>query len=205
MCLAIARTVILERRPVPMVARAMDVLVTSYSHSIKTGSYLKGIKYENTSPSTVPHDSIPGSAADVTASRVGVLGKSVTDESAAGAGSEHINRSSTLFASDPEENVSSEPPKTNTSDIQSVDGKPDAEKLLGFETSITEIQSSPLQQHFLGPANVSEQQEAQLSSPAISPDEMYSFVFSPVEEEMVGDPSYLVSIIVEFIRRYAVF
>jgi hypothetical protein len=41
-------------------------------------------------------------------------------------------------------------------------------------------------------------------SPAISTDEMYSLLFAPVEEEMVGDPSYLVAIIVEFLRRYVI-
>nr|XP_023886013.1 regulator of MON1-CCZ1 complex [Quercus suber]XP_023886014.1 regulator of MON1-CCZ1 complex [Quercus suber]XP_023886015.1 regulator of MON1-CCZ1 complex [Quercus suber]POE68904.1 uncharacterized protein c18orf8 like [Quercus suber] len=168
LCLAIARTVILERSPVPMVARAMDVLVTSYSHSVKTGSYLKGIKSEKTSPSSVPHVSSPRSGADISASRVDALEKSVKHASAAGVDNE--------YASDSEENPSSEPPKTNLSDLQIFDG------------------NNPLN------ANGSEQQEAQLTSPAISPEEMYSFVFAPVEEEIVGDPSYLVAIIVEFLH-----
>ncbi|KAK9986603.1 hypothetical protein SO802_031554 [Lithocarpus litseifolius] len=168
LCLAIARTVILERSPVPMVARAMDVLVTSYSHSVKTGSYLKGIKSEKTSPCSVPHVSSPRSGADASASRVDALEKSVKHASAAGVDNE--------YASDSEENPSSEPPKTNLSDLQIFDG------------------SNPLN------ANGSEEQEAQLTSPAISPEEMYSFVFAPVEEEIVGDPSYLVAIIVEFLH-----
>ena len=203
LCLAIARTVILERSPVTMVARAMDVLVTSYSHSVKTGSYLKGIKSEKTSPSSVPHVSSPRSGADVSASRVDALEKSVKHASAAGVDNE--------YASDSEENPSSEPPKTNLSDLQIFDGKVDNEKLMRAETSSTEVQPTSLQHHLLEPgnnplnANGSEQQEAQLTSPAISPEEMYSFVFAPVEEEIVGDPSYLVAIIVEFLHRYAVF
>ncbi|KAK7841482.1 regulator of mon1-ccz1 complex, partial [Quercus suber] len=198
LCLAIARTVILERSPVPMVARAMDVLVTSYSHSVKTGSYLKGIKSEKTSPSSVPHVSSPRSGADISASRVDALEKSVKHASAAGVDNE--------YASDSEENPSSEPPKTNLSDLQIFDGKVDNEKLMGAETSSTEFQPTSLQHHLLEPgnnplnANGSEQQEAQLTSPAISPEEMYSFVFAPVEEEIVGDPSYLVAIIVEFLH-----
>lgn len=203
MCLAIARTVILERSPVTMVARAMDVLVTSYSHSVKTGSYLKGIKSEKTSPSSVPHVSSPRSGADVSASRVDALEKSVKHASTAGVDNE--------YASDSEENPSSEPSKTNLSDLQIFDGKVDNEKLMRAETSSTEVQPTSLQHHLLEPgnnplnANGSEQQEAQLTSPAISPEEMYSFVFAPVEEEIVGDPSYLVAIIVEFLHRYAVF
>lgn len=46
-----------------------------------------------------------------------------------------------------------------------------------------------------------EQQESQLSSPAISPDELYKFVFTSVEEMMVEESEYLVAIITEFLRR----
>lgn len=46
-----------------------------------------------------------------------------------------------------------------------------------------------------------EQQESQLSSPAISPDELYKFVFASVEEIMVEESEYLVAIITEFLRR----
>ncbi|KAG7961673.1 hypothetical protein I3843_09G028000 [Carya illinoinensis] len=196
LCLAMARTVILERRPVAMVARAMDVLVTSYSHSIKMGSYLKGIKSEKALPSIATYVGSPSSAADTTASRMGVLGRSAKHESAASADSEHFNRTSTFSTSDTEENASFEPPKTNPSDIQSVDSRMDVG---------ANVQTSSSQHHLLGAsntpldANVSEQQE-ELTSPAIAPDEMYGFVFAPVEEEMVGDPSYLVAIIVEFLR-----
>jgi hypothetical protein len=194
-----------------MVARAMDVLVTSYSHSIKSGSYFKGIKSEKVLPSSMPHVTSPYSGADVSATRVGALGKAVTLESAAGVDSDYVNRSSTFSALDSEEKASSEPPKTNSSDLQFIDSKVDREKSMGAEISSAEVQPLSLQHHLLGQgnnplnANVSEQQEAQLTSPAISPDEMYSFVFAPVEEEMVGDPSYLVAIIVEFLLRYAVF
>ncbi|KAL9828412.1 putative transcription factor WD40-like family [Arabidopsis thaliana] len=45
-----------------------------------------------------------------------------------------------------------------------------------------------------------EQQESQLSSPAISPDELYKFVFTSVEEMMVEESEYLVAIITEFLR-----
>lgn len=210
LCLAIVRTIILEHRPVPMVARAMDILVTNYSHSIKTGSYLKGIKSEKTSPSTVPHVSSPSAVAEVTASRVGALEKSVQHEFAAGVDSELFNRSSTLLSSDSEDNAISEPQKTNSSDIHFFYGKVDGENLMGAETSSTDVQPTSLQHQLLGPsnnalnANAPEQQEAQLTSPAISPDQMYSFIFAPIEEEMVGDPSYLVAIIIEFLHRYAV-
>ncbi|GKF11950.1 hypothetical protein Tco_0049876, partial [Tanacetum coccineum] len=49
-------------------------------------------------------------------------------------------------------------------------------------------------------ANVSEQ-ESQVTSVAIPPDELYSYVFASLDEEMIADASYLFSIIVKFIRR----
>ncbi|KAJ6330652.1 hypothetical protein OIU76_009281 [Salix suchowensis] len=144
LCLAITHNLILERRPVLMVAKAVEVLMVSYSQSLKTGSYLKGIK-------------------------------------------------------DTEDNAQFKSLKTNP--------KVNKEKLSGgAERSSTEVHISSSQSQQLGPANsplnasVSERQESQLTSPAISPDEMYSFVFAPVEEEMVGDSSYLVAIILEFLR-----
>lgn len=160
LCLAITRTVILERRPVPMVARAIDVLVTSFSHAIKTGSYLKGIKPER-------------SSTGVDNPRTSALGRSGKHESS----SESFKRPSTFSASDSEENISSS----------------------------GEVEPS-LQSQLVGPSNsaldasVSEQMESSLTSAAISPDEMYISVFAPVDEEMTGDPSYLVAIIVEFLR-----
>lgn len=199
MSLSIACTAILEHRPVSVVARAIDVLVTSYSHSIKTGNHFKGTKSEKISPSAVPHVTGPRSSADVSASRVEALGKSIKHESTAGVDGSP-NRSLTFSNSDSEESTNSEPVRVNLNDLHSVDGKGDRGK--SAETSGADQ---------LGPGNnplnasASELQESQLTSPAVSPDEMYTFVFSPAEEEMVGDPSYLVAIMIEFLRRYVIF
>ncbi|CAN1772830.1 Regulator of MON1-CCZ1 complex [Linum perenne] len=139
LCLAITRTIILERKPVPMVSKAMDILVSSYSHSLKTNVNLKASKAGETSASAGPNAS-------------------------------------------------------NSKNSQ------------GAESSRSEVQSSSSHNQQLGPnndqlnADNSEKQDSQLTSPAISPDEMYTCVFAPVEEAMDGDPSYLVSIIVEFLR-----
>ncbi|KAL6138207.1 hypothetical protein ACLB2K_063491 [Fragaria x ananassa] len=183
LCLSIARTVILERRPVATVARAIDVLVTSYSHSSKTGNYFKGTKAGKTLPSGVPHTTGTNLSADASASRVDAMGKTIKYDSCAGVDSGSPNRFLTFSNSDSEEDDS----------FQFFDSKIDRGKLTVAETSVSEVRSSLN-------VNLSEQQESQLTSPAISPDEMYSFVFSPVEEEMVGEPSYLVAIIVEFLR-----
>ncbi|KAH9674023.1 Mic1 domain-containing protein [Citrus sinensis] len=189
LCLGIARTVILERRPVSMVSKAIDVLVSSYSLSLKTGSYFKGIKTESTS-SGVANTSVARSSTDVSTSRID--GTSIRHESTAGVDSEYPSRASTFSASESEENASSAPLRTDSRDLQLGGGKVDRVNLTGAQSS--------------GPSdnpvfvNISEQQDSELTSPAISPDEMYKFVFAAVEEEMVGDPSYLVSIIVEFLR-----
>lgn len=37
---------------------------------------------------------------------------------------------------------------------------------------------------------------------AISPYEMFEFIFAAVEEELGADPSYLIAIIVEFLHWY---
>ncbi|XP_009342228.2 regulator of MON1-CCZ1 complex [Pyrus x bretschneideri] len=204
LCLSIARTVILERRPVSTVSWALDVLVSSYSHSVKTGTYLKGINSAKTSGE--PQTSVPGSSADVSSRRVDAVGESIKYESAAGLDSESPNRFLTYSNSDSEDNASFEAPKATSNNSQLFDGKVDMGKLTGAETSSGEVRSSSLQYQVLRSgnssldANGSEQQESQPTSPAISPDEMYSFVFAPVEEEIIGEPSYLVAIIVEFLR-----
>ncbi|KAL1550052.1 hypothetical protein AAHA92_18067 [Salvia divinorum] len=56
--LAIVRTIILERKPVPMVARAMDVLLAAYSQAIKTGSYFKRSITEEITSSDAPNAAV---------------------------------------------------------------------------------------------------------------------------------------------------
>ncbi|WCJ34057.1 hypothetical protein M5689_015383 [Euphorbia peplus] len=199
LCMAITRTVILERRPVNMVAKAIDVLVANYSLSIKTGSYYKGVKISSSSGA---HASDSRSSADMPASGVDAVRKSSEHESTAQVANESLNRFSNLSTSDSED-------ASHFSAIRNTIGGPqnvESENLLGSESCSTEVEPASSQSQHprlsnnqMG-ANFYERQEMQLASPAISPDEMYTFVFAPVEEEMVGDPSYLVAIIVEFLR-----
>nr|GEZ63520.1 regulator of MON1-CCZ1 complex isoform X1 [Tanacetum cinerariifolium] len=72
--------------------------------------------------------------------------------------------------------------------------------------SIVSTQASRTVDHFVPlesqqplNANVSEQ-VSQVTSVAIPPDELYSFVFASLDEEMTVDASYLFAIIIEFIR-----
>ncbi|XP_027925816.1 regulator of MON1-CCZ1 complex isoform X2 [Vigna unguiculata] len=169
LCLGITRTLILEHRPVPVVAKAVNVLVSSYSHSIKTGNYLKGVKPEKASTSVDQN-----SGAEVSAIERDLIGKSIIHESMERVDSGSLNKASAVSSMDSDNESQSTNPKHNSKDAHSA----------------YDMQSS-LQ---------SGQEESQLTSAAISPDEMYSFVFSPVDEEMVGDPSYLVAIIIEFLH-----
>ncbi|XP_015969404.1 uncharacterized protein LOC107492870 isoform X1 [Arachis duranensis] len=182
LCLGIIRTLILEHRPVPVVAKAIHVVVTSYSHSIKTGSYLKGLKPEKPSASSVQN-----AGADVSAVGTNAIGKSIAHESDA-----RVDRgsSSKALSLDSEDESRTANPKRNSKETQVGDEVND-ENSSGTEVHNAHVTQSSLQ---LG------QEESQLASAAISPDEMYSFVFSPIDEEMVGDPSYLVAIIIEFLH-----
>lgn len=136
------RTSILERRPVTVVAKAIDVLVTSYSHSIKTGSYYKRIKVENS-------------------------------------GGSSTNNSSTTIV---------DGANLKRTEASGAEVGPPSSQIVGCD-------NMPLDN------NASASQESQSTSAAISPDDLYISVFALVEEEMAEDASYLVTVIVEFLRR----
>ncbi|XP_030457858.1 uncharacterized protein LOC115678616 [Syzygium oleosum] len=192
LCLAMARTAILERRPVTMVAKAIDVLVTAYSNSFKTG-YFKGTKAEKAQASGAAYATIHGTGAN--ASRSDTTGKSVEREYVVGLDAESFERS-TFSETDSDENGNTGYAKPNSNGSGS-------KLLLGVETRRTGGQTS-LHSENVGASNnilrSTLQPEPQVTSPAVSPDEMYTYVFTPVEEEMAGDPSYLVAVIVEFLR-----
>lgn len=194
LCLAMARTAILERRPVTMVAKAIDVLVTSYSNSFKTG-YFKGTKAEKAQASGAAYATVHGTGAN--ASRSDTTGKSVEHEYVVGLDGESFERS-TFSETDSDENG-------NTGYVKPNSNGSGSKLLLGVETRRTGGQTS-LHSENVGASNhilrSTLQPEPQVTSPAVSPDEMYTYVFAPVEEEMAGDPSYLVAVIVEFLRRY---
>lgn len=207
--LAITRTIILERRPVNMVAKAFDVLITCYSHSIRTGSYFKVMKPERIL-SSPQNRSNPLSGTD-TSARVDGVRKSISPGTAGSVAIQSANRFSTSSASDSEENATSRALKTGSNNAQT-SGRLGGIYTMSSDTSLSEAQPFPLQSNQSpGPSgsmsnvSTSGQQELQLSSPAVSPDELYRFVFSLVEEEMAGEPSYLVAIILEVLHRYAKF
>ncbi|KAK4372706.1 hypothetical protein RND71_008090 [Anisodus tanguticus] len=179
LCLAIARTIILERRPVPMVAKAIDVLVNCFSLSIKTGKHHTGSKVERSSTTS---GSNVNSAIGESISRADTSVKPPKQESSSSMHDKSIVKSSS-FTSDSEDNVSFSKKRGKSKNVD-------------LSSSEQNGGSTPLR--------TDEQQESLVTSAAISPDDLCSFLFAPVEEEMAGDASYLVAIIVEFLRRYTI-
>ncbi|XP_047961090.1 regulator of MON1-CCZ1 complex isoform X3 [Salvia hispanica] len=141
--LAIVRTIILERKPIPMVARAMDVLLAAYSQAIKTGSYNKRSRTEEISSSNAPNTAVGESITGIDVSRI-------------------INRKP-----------------------ESVPGNDSHNKSV-MATSESD-----------GPS-IEKKERGDLLEPGLL--DFYSHVFSPIEEEMTGDGSYLTAITIEFLR-----
>ncbi|CAI9289778.1 unnamed protein product [Lactuca saligna] len=143
LCLELLRSIMIERRPLPVIFRAVNVLVTSFAYSLKTGSYSKSTPVNSSSSSGVPENS---------------SGNKPGETSGGG-----------FSTSDSEDNINLK--------------KENGENLMVSE----------------------DQQESQsqvVTSATIPPDELYTFVFASVEEEMsaFADASYLFSILLEFIR-----
>ncbi|KAK4800166.1 hypothetical protein SAY86_025531 [Trapa natans] len=197
LCLAMSRTVILERRPLSMVARVIDVLVSSYAHSLKTGGYFKGARSDKMATSSAPHENILSAGCMASASGATITGKSFEYGTACLEG--EYFQASASSGTDLEDISTAVYFRTDTNIGTSK---------VPIDTGIQKIEVQPpsLQTDHDGTRNnlsgtsVSGMQEPQLTSPVISPDEMYSFVFCPAEEEMAGDPSYLVAIMIEFLR-----
>ncbi|KAL3533970.1 hypothetical protein ACH5RR_007491 [Cinchona calisaya] len=207
LCLAIARTMILEQRPVSVVSRALDVLLASYSQSIKAGSYHKRTKAEKTATSGVSSANRTNTVIDDANNQSDAFGKSVKRETQTSSIENESTNRSCLSASDSEDNLSVETQKFDSLKLDSSSGKMDWDHSIKAEASGAAVHQPSPQSQILGPgstplnANTSENQDSQVTSAVISPDDLYSFVFAPAEEEMAGDASYLVAIIVEFFRR----
>ncbi|XP_047961088.1 regulator of MON1-CCZ1 complex isoform X1 [Salvia hispanica] len=182
--LAIVRTIILERKPIPMVARAMDVLLAAYSQAIKTGSYNKRSRTEEISSSNAPNTAVGESITGIDVSRI-------------------INRKPESVPGNDSHNKSVM--ATSESDGPSIEKKERGDLL---EPGLLGSEDLPTRQYqTLVPANnqlnssaSQRNQSIVTSSAATSPADFYSHVFSPIEEEMTGDGSYLTAITIEFLR-----
>ncbi|XP_026425129.1 regulator of MON1-CCZ1 complex-like isoform X3 [Papaver somniferum] len=180
--LSIMRTQILERQPVPVVSRAIDTLVMSYLHSVKMGVSIQDIHINS-----IKHGAMSGGEREY---RQSISGDVQTESTGLTAGSTGNIRSS--IGSDAEENMNLELLGSGSGDSHTA---ADIEQPLQPQGSGAGENRSE--------SDVPGQRELQVASAAISPDEMYQFIFASVEEEMAGDPAYLVAIIVEYLRSAA--
>ncbi|XP_073006308.1 uncharacterized protein [Typha latifolia] len=228
LCLAILRTIILERRPISTIARAIDVIVTSYSYSMKTGNSLQRERITSEQTQCSGNRLIDGSdmVTEAPTTRSMVHGKSVREESSSrveyeplqtthsdiehdtanhAAGST-ISRSSFCSASDSEEDKSLEAVKIISEQsvdksLHVCDANDEIRRNKNAQTSESEQSSKSGVDHSKSlDSCVSHMQGSQFTSVSISPDEMYKFVFALIEDEMGGEPAYLVAIILEFLR-----
>lgn len=181
LCLAIVRTIILERRSVPTVAKAMDIVLDSYTRLMKMGGAFPGVRrtheqnqqsgsQPNEGSHVVSQESSPGTAVrpDVNPDQAsGAVNVSVQSNS----GVEHAIDSISSDSAD------------NRSDV--VDKRHQA-----VGEASRPLSSGTLTQHGQHAGTV-----------AISPIEMFQSVFTLVEDEMMGDPAYLIAVITEFLRR----
>ncbi|KAL8456279.1 hypothetical protein ACS0TY_034476 [Phlomoides rotata] len=199
LCLAITRTIILERRPVPVVAMIMDVLLTAYSHAIKTGSYYKRIRAEETSQSGASNVNKPKPAVNDSTTGIDASGKFIKQGSESGTENESYTRSN-VPTSDPDGSLilNSSLPDPSIGSERGYLLEPGTSGGEDLPAGPSQILGSGNNQ---SNSNVSERHQNQVtSSPATSPADLYSSVFAQVEEEMARDGSYLVAIIVEFLR-----
>lgn len=199
LCLEITRTAILERRPVATVARGIDVLITSYSHSLKSGSYYKGVRTDKTSSSS---SNVHNHTDTVDESTIrGKTSKSIKRETTGSMEEESRNKSA-FSASDSEDNTTFEPEESNINSNETSNVKIDGESRARAEAdaSSTQFQVSGAVVSASLNANPPEQQESQVTSAAVSPDDIYISVFIPIEEEMEEYASYLLAIIIELLR-----
>ncbi|WOG91690.1 hypothetical protein DCAR_0310940 [Daucus carota subsp. sativus] len=205
LCVGIARNIILERRPLYMVTRSIDVLVTSYSYAIKTGSSLKDVKPEKPSSSGVTSVNSSNTVADESTSRGNASGKFLKHGPASEVGDDTVSNHS-YSTLDSDDNSFSDRQKKNPANHVSSKVNIDTENLTKVEASNEEVHPSASQTQIIRHSNYSsnvnnsELHNSLVNSAAITSDEMYSFVFAPVEEEMAGDSFYLASVIVEFLR-----
>uniref|UniRef100_A0A0E0EXI1 Uncharacterized protein n=1 Tax=Oryza meridionalis TaxID=40149 RepID=A0A0E0EXI1_9ORYZ len=175
--LAIVRTIILERRPITMVAKAMDVVLDSYSRLMKMGGGLPAVRRtseQNQQPGVQPGVNPDSASGD---GNRPVQSNSEVEHGIANLAA-HVDRTLLNTSSDSDDIIDA----SGASDAP--DRKP---QVLGQD-------SRPLA------SGTSTQHGPHVASVAVSPSEMFESVFVLVEDEMMADPAYLISIIMEFLR-----
>ena len=200
-CLAIVRTIILERRPVITVAKAMDVVLDSYSRLMKMGGGLPGVRQIHEQSQRLGGQPVEGSHVISQGTSPGpTVSHSVNPDQAGGVANRSAQENSGVDLGIERTTLNT---SSNSDEITNLSGVT-SQGTSGYQTSeaITKRQqvvgedSRPLS------SGTSMQHGQHAGSVAISPIEMFQAVFAIVEDEMVGDPAYLSAVIMEFLRRY---
>lgn len=198
LCLVIIRTIILERRPVTTVAKAMDVVLDSYSRLIKVGGVLPGVRRTHEQNQQLGGQPVEGSHAVSQEPSPGTtVSPDVNLDQASGgvnrslqlnSGVEHgIDRELLHTSSDSDDITNISGAKSQgTSGYQVSDAANTRQRVVGEDSR--PLSSGTLTQHGQHAGSVT-----------ISPIEMFQSVFALVEDEMMVDPAYLIAIIMEFL------
>lgn len=203
--LAIVRTTILERRPITLVAKAMDIILDSYSRSMKMVGGAAGVRrtseqnqqssFQPVEDSRVVSQEPPGTMIGPVINTDSVSGVE-SRQSQSNSGVEHgianlaahVDRSSLNTSSDSDG-------ITNTSRaVSQATSSSQISDATGKRPQVVGEDSQPLA------SGTSMQHGTHVASVAISPIEMVQSVFVLVEDEMMGDPAYLIAVIMEFLR-----
>ncbi|CAN6299508.1 unnamed protein product [Urochloa humidicola] len=185
-CLAIIRTIILERRPVTTVAKAMNVVLDSYSRLMKMGGGLPGVRRTHEQSQQLGGQPVEGSHVF---SQETSPGTTVSPAAQANSGVDHGADRATLNTSSDSDEITNVSAVTSqgTSGCQTSDAINKGQPAVGED-------SRPLS------SGTSMQHGQHAGSVAISPIEMFQSVFALVEDEMMSDPAYLTAVIMEFLR-----
>ncbi|KAF8720468.1 hypothetical protein HU200_023712 [Digitaria exilis] len=178
-CLAIVRTIILERRPVSTVAKAMDVVLDSYSRLMKMGGGLPGVRRTHEQNQQLGGQPVEGSPVISQETSPGTTVSSVNPDRAGGVANRSAQSNSGV--DEGTDRV------TGTSGYQTSDAVNKRQHVVGEDSR--PLSSGTLMQHGQHAGSV-----------AISPVEMFQSVFAVVEDEMMVDPAYLAAVIMEFLR-----
>lgn len=215
LCLAMMRTLILERRAISVISRSLNALIASYSQGIKmhgAGQIRKGksdsqnpFAAENVNPSGVQQTI---NVSMIMSENVGRVG-SAEEEFMSALGSEIEQSVTSPEHGEPSElsiSILNQPSRHTLSDSEDRSFQrrnTTAEQSL-VQSHSDKFQTSGASSQTVNKTALAGTQDTTVTSAAISPDELYYDVFAMIEEEMSGDPAYLVAIVVEFLKSVSV-
>ncbi|XP_062205003.1 uncharacterized protein LOC133907035 [Phragmites australis] len=199
LCFAIVRTIILERRPVTMVAKAMDVVLDSYSRLMKMGGGFPGVRRTHEQNQQSGGQPVGGShVVSQEPSRGTTFSPVVSPDQSSGIENRSVQSNSVVEHGIDRTLLNT---SADSDDIMNISGAT-SQATSGYQTSdaankrlqVVGEDSRPLS------SGTSVQHGPHAANVAISPIEMFQSVFALVEDEMMGELTYLIAVIMEFLR-----